>query len=182
EIKDWPEVPNPLLVTEIRQWWSEQREGWTAHVHGFYNALGRGLLWPVRAIRDYVDGEALPPWERYRQREWQAILEAVEKVYAKLTWMSEIGNPLLRPRLDDLLSGTSRKQLLEVIEQAHREVDLQEELSRLVTAQLSTFRTDSPQSYEFFRRLDGIAAAARPATSVVLFVAGGPVGHALTEA
>jgi hypothetical protein len=182
EIKDWPQVPNPLLVAQIRQWWAEQREGWTAHVHGFYNALGRGLLWPVRAIRDYVDPEALPPWERYRQREWQAILEAVEKVYAKLTWMSEIGNPLLRPRLDSLLSGTSRKQLLEVIETAHREVDLQDELRRLVTEQLSTFRTDSPQSYEFFRRLDGIAAAARPATSVVLFVAGGPVGHALTEA
>src|SRR5690606_34448482 len=147
-----------------------------------YNALGRGLLWPVRAIRDYVDGETLPPWERYRQREGQAILGAVEKVYDKLTWMSQIGNPLLRPRLDAILSGTSRKQLLQVIESSHREVDLQSELSRLVSTQLSSFRTDSPQYYEFFRKLDGVAAAARPATSVVLFVAGGPLGHALTEA
>ena len=182
EIDTWPEVPNPLLVTEIRQWWAEQREGWTAHVHGFYNALGRGLMWPVRTAQEYIQGETKSPVERYREQEWQAILDAVEKVYQKLTWMSEIGNPLLKPRLNEILSGMSRSEVLKAIESAHIEVDIEQELNELVTEQLSTFRQDSPQYYEFFRRLDGLAAAARPATSVVLFVAGGPLGHAVTEA
>ena len=182
EIDNWPQVPNALLVTEIRQWWADQREGWTAHVHGFYNALGKGLLWPVRAVRDYVEGEPVPPMQRYREQEWRAVLDAVEKVYAKLTWMSQIGNPLLKPRLDEILSGTSRQEILRKIEAAHQQADLQEELTQLVAAQLGSFRQDSPQHYEFFRRLDGLAAAARPATSVVLFVAGGPLGHAITEA
>jgi hypothetical protein len=182
EIDNWPEVPNTLLVAEIRNWWAGQREGWTAHVHGFYNAVGRGLLWPVRAAQEYVRGETVTPIERYREQEWRAIIGAVEKVYQKLTWMSEIGNPLLRPRLDNILSGTSRSQLLATIEQAHGDVDLEGELHDLVADQLGSFRQDSPQYYEFFRKLDGVAAAARPATSVVLFIAGGPLGHAFTEA
>ena len=156
--------------------------GWTAHVHGFYNAVGRGLLWPVRAAQGYVRGETKTPLERYREQEWEAILVAVEKVYDKLTWMSEIGNPLLRPRLDEILSGTSRSQLLRTIEAAHREVNLESGLHELVAEQLGGFREESPQYYEFFRKLDALAAAARPATSVVLFIAGGPMGHALTEA
>ena len=182
EIDNWPEVPNALLVAEIRNWWAGQREGWTAHVHGFYNALGRGLMWPVRAAQDYVRGETAAPIERYRELEWQAILDAVEKVYQKLTWMSEIGNPLLRPRLAQILSGMSRSQLLKTIEQEHAAVDLDKDLHELVAEQLGSFRQDSPQYYEFFRKLDGVAAAARPATSVVLFIAGGPLGSAFTEA
>ncbi len=181
EIDSWPEVPNGLLVTEIRKWWASQREGWTAGVHGFYNAVGRGLAWPVRVARQHWQGETLPPLERYQQQEWSAILDAVEKVYSKLTWMRELGNPLLRPRLDAMLGGTSRAELLEAIERAHQQVDLGADLRELVAREMGTFRSENPQSFEFFRRLDGVAAAARPATSVVLFVTGfGPVGHAVT--
>lgn len=181
EIDTWPPVPNALLVAAIRQWWGTQREGWTARVHGFYNTLGKGLTWPVRFVRERWQDEALSPLERYRRQEWAAILDAVEKVYKKLTWMQELGNPLLRPRLEQLLSGTSRAELLQTIEREHEQVDLEEELRELVNREMATFRTDSPQSFEFFRRLDSIAAAARPATSVVLFVTGfGPVGHAVT--
>ncbi|MBX3439192.1 MAG: 50S ribosome-binding GTPase [Planctomycetaceae bacterium] len=181
EIDTWPEIPSALLVTEIRRWWATQREGWTAQVHGFYNTLGRGLTWPVRFVRDRWQPDAVPPLERYRQQEWSAILDAVEKVYSKLTWMRELGNPLLRPRLESLLSGTSRAQLLHQLEDVHRQVDLEAELSDLVAREMGSFRTDSPQSFEFFRKLDSVAAAARPATSVVLFVTGfGPVGHAVT--
>jgi hypothetical protein len=181
EIGSWPPVPNSLLVSEIRQWWALQREGWAAHVHGFYNAVGKGLTWPVRIAREHWQGETLPPMERYRRSEWSAILDAVEKVYAKLTWMRELGNPRLRPRLDALLTGTSRAHLLQTIEAAHQELDLQAALREVVQHELSSFRTESPQYFQFFRKLDGLAAAARPATSVVLFVTGfGPVGHAVT--
>ena len=182
EIDDWPKVPNAVLVKTIRDWWAEQREGWTAQVHGFYNALGRGLMWPVRAAQEYLDPDQVPPLEQYRQQEWAAILEAVGKVYDKLTWMSEIGNPLLQPRLEALLGGTSRAQLLQLLEEEHKSADLQGELDQLVATQLGSFREERPDYYKVFRHLDGVAAAARPATSVVLFVAGGPLGHAVVPA
>ena len=180
EIDSWPEVPARLLVTEVRRWWADQREGWTATVHGVYNTIGHGLVWPFKAVREQIQGETTPPIEEYRKQEWSAILDAVEKVYSKLTWMSELGNPLLRPRLEALLGGTSRAELLKLLEKAHAEIDLEHELQTLVSDQLETFRVDSPQTYEFVRRIDGLAAAARPATSVVLFVTGfGPVGEAM---
>ncbi|MCA9111977.1 MAG: 50S ribosome-binding GTPase [Planctomycetaceae bacterium] len=180
EIDKWPEVPSRLLVREIREWWAGQREGWTASIHGVYNTIGRGLTWPVRAIHERIQGEVISPIEVYRRQEWEAILDVVEKVYAKLTWMSELGNPLLRPRLESLLGGTSRAELLRTLEEAHHKVDLELELKQLVSDELENFRSDSPQYYEFIRRIDGIAAAARPATSVVLFVTGfGPLGDAV---
>jgi hypothetical protein len=183
EIDNWPSAPNKLLVNEIRRWWGSQREGWSAAVHGFYNAVGRGLMWPVRAAKQTLYGDEPSPFESYREREWNAILTAIEKVFRKLTWISELGNELLRPRLQSVLAGTNRQQLLDTIHAAHRDVDLQADLSQLVSSELSSFREDSPRYYEFFRRLDSVAAAARPATSVVLFLTGfGPVGHALMPA
>ena len=180
EIDDWPAVPNGLLVMEIRDWWAQQREGWSAKVHGFYNVIGRGLMWPIRAARHSLQGEPESPFKSYRDREWATVLDAIEKVFHKLTWLSELGNNLLRPRLQQVLAGTNRLTLLETVQRAHRDVDLQGELGRLVAEELSQFRADSPKYYEFFKRLDSLAAAARPATSVILFMTGfGPVGDAL---
>lgn len=180
EIDNWPLVPNALLIGEIRKWWAAQRQGWSKAVHGFYNTLGRGITWPVRVARNRLSGGGPEPWEQYREREWNATLDAVEKVYTKLTWLSELGSDVLRPRLEVVLQGTRRAELIERIRAAHNEVDLQGELQTLVAEQLSAFREESPSHYEFFRRLDMAAAAARPATSVVLFVTGfAPVGHAI---
>ncbi len=181
EIGAWPQVSGRALVAEIREWWRSQREGWSAKVHGFYNSLGQTLTWPVRYARDRIQGPVIPPLEVYRHKEWAAVLDAVEKVYRKLEWLSELGNELLRPRLEKVLAGTSRAELLQRIHEAHARFDLEAELRQLVAGELADFRTESPQHYEFFKRLDALAAAARPATSVVLFVAGfGPVGHAIT--
>lgn len=180
EIDNWPSVPNSVLVSEIRNWWALQREGWSAAIHGFYNTVGRKMAWPFRAVRNTLRGEPEPPLEAYRRREWLSILDAIEKVFRKLTWLSELGNDLLRPRLQAILSGTNRLQLLETVQQAHRELDLEAELQSLVAQELSGFRQESPLYYDLFKRLDQVAAAARPATSVVLFVTGfGPVGDAL---
>jgi hypothetical protein len=169
------------LIAEIRRWWQDQRTGWPARVHGFYNALGQGLSWPLRAARDRLRGETVAPWDAYRLQEWTAILTAVEKVYDKLTFLAQLGNEALRPRLEAVLSGTSRADLVRAIHVAHDRMDLEQVLAQLVREGLAGFRQESPRHYEFFRRLDLLAAAARPMTSVALFVTGfGPVGHAIT--
>lgn len=180
EIDNWPLIPNPVLIAEIRSWWAAQRQGWSRTVHGFYNKLGRGITWPVRAARDRMTGGGPEPWDQYREREWNAALDAVEKVYTKLTWLSELGSHVLRPRLEAVLQGTQRAELIEQIRASHKEVDLQAELQALVADELASFRDESPSHYVFFRRLDMVAAAARPATSVVLFAFGfAPLGHAI---
>lgn len=180
EQKKWPAVPNALLIQSIRAWWAEQRTGWTAAVHGTYNTLGTGLMWPFRFVARQYSGEAEDPHAAYKKQEWQAILDVVESVFEKLNWMNELGNDLLKPRLEKLLSGHSRENLIQHLEQVHQEIDLSSELDRLVSTELATFKSDNPGYYDFFRKLDSIAAAARPMTSVALFVVGfGPVGHVM---
>ncbi len=128
-------------------------------------------------MAERIQGEARPPLELYRDREWSAILDVVQKVFDKLTFISELGNDLLKPRLNALLSGTSRAGLIDLIRRQHAAVDFDQILESLVTEQMSGFREESPEYYQLFKRLDVLAAAARPATSVALFVTGfGPVG------
>ncbi|QDT55989.1 hypothetical protein Pan44_40380 [Caulifigura coniformis] len=181
EIREWPVVPAAAVIGELRRWWREQREGWSRKVHGFYNAVGNSIAWPVRKLKDVLQGPAVPMLNHYREREWGAILTAVESVYDRLTVLAELGNPLLQPRLQSMLAGASRVDLIAKIREAHQSIDFEAELRTLVDSELKSFRTDSPTAYEAVRRLDAVAAAARPATSVILFVTGfGPVGHAIT--
>lgn len=182
-IDHWPTVPANALIAEVRHWWAEQRTGWSAKVHGFYNTVGRGLMWPVRKVTERIQGETRTPLEIYRDREWTAILDVIQRVFEKLTFISELGNELLRPRLLELLSGTSRAGLVNLLRRAHDTIDFPKDLEEVVSSDLSGFREESPQYYEMFRRIDTLAAAARPATSVVLFVTGfGPIGHAIAPA
>ncbi|MEX0702111.1 MAG: GTPase [Planctomycetales bacterium] len=175
----WPPVPHGVLVQSIRQWWGARRAGFAATIHGTYNALGRGLAWPFRAIARQFQGEQRPPMEVYREREWSAILETVEKAYDHLTHMSEYKNEVLARRLKEVLGGRSRVELLERLKAAHAEVELERELERLVVTEMESFQRDSPKFYAFLKRLDQAAAVARPATSVVLFIVGfGPAGNA----
>lgn len=181
EVESWPLVPSPLLINAIRNWWQVQRSGWSAKVHGFYNVLSQGLAWPVRYARDRLRGEPELPWEQYRKREWTAILTAVERVYEKLTFVAQLGNDVLRPRLDAVLAGAPRAAVLTSLSAAHASVDFERELAETVHEELADFRETSPGYYDFFRKLDQAAAAARPVTSIVLFISGfAPVGHALT--
>ena len=180
ESREWPPVPNPVVVQEVRNWWQSQREGWTKTVHNFYNAVGRGMLKPFASLRDRLQGERVPPLEQYRQREWQTILDTVEKVYERLQWFSELGNPLLQPRIDRLLNGKSRVDMLELLKTRHDLTDLEFEVRNLVSAEMEAFRQESPQSFQLMKWIDHGAAAVRPVTSVCLFVTGfGPAGHAV---
>ena len=177
EIKNWPAAPNSAMIDAIRTWWASQRQGWQASIHNFYNVIGNGITKSFKFAKDRIQGESLPPIEQYRQQEWEAILGAIENVYEKLEWFRDSGNNLLQPRLETMLAGTSRSELISTLQEAHNSYDLETELERLVATELSKFRDESPQFYSFFKQIDSVAAAARPATSIVLFVSGfGPVG------
>lgn len=178
----WPPVPSSVLVQSIRRWWQERRTGFSATIHGTYNALGRGLVWPFRWVTRQFAEEQRPPMEIYREREWSAILETIEKAYDHLAHMSEYKNEVLARRLKEVLGGRSRAELLERLRAAHAEVDLEEELERLVDVEMDAFQRDSPKFYSFLKRIDQAAAVVRPATSVVLFIVGfGPAGNAAAQ-
>lgn len=183
EVSRWPTLPNSVLIEQIRRWWADQREGWTAAVHGFYGKLGGWLAQPVRMLRERTTGPVVDPVQTYREAEWGAVLEVLEASLERLTWLRDLGHPLLEPRLREMLGGSSREELISRIRAAHDQIDFTAEVRRLVNEQLQSFRLESESSYRLFRRLDSVAAAARPAVSVVLFLTGaGPLGHALAPA
>lgn len=171
-VGDWPTIPSSLLVSEVREWWGQQRKGWTARIHDSYNLLSRAVMLPVRMVRDRVQGEPVDPVVQYREREWAAVLETIEEVYEKLEWLAELGNDLLKPRLTRLLTGVSRADLIRTIRQSHDSTDIAAELRTLVQSEMASFSEQSPEFFKLFRRLDSLAAAARPAVSVILAVTG----------
>ena len=182
EVDHWPMLPNAVMIRKIREWWSKQREGWSAKVHGFYNTLGNVVTYPLKLLVD-SKGEQETPIESYKKREWEAILKALDRTLERLVWLRDLGNPLLTPKLTELLSGNARSELIEKIRLEHERADLDQELSQLIDAQLEKFQSESPQSYKMFKRIDTVAAAARPAVSVALFLTGaGPVGDVLFPA
>lgn len=182
EVDRWPTVPNAVMIKKIRDWWGRQRAGWSKNVHGFYNVLGSAVMYPVKFFRDQ-SGPQSSPLDQYRELEWTAILQALDRTLERLEMLRNIGHPQLSPRLAEILSGKSRVELIDHIRREHQSVDFDLLLNDLVETQLQNFQTESPQSYKLFRRIDTIAAAARPAVSVALFMTGaGPVGHAIFPA
>ncbi|WP_437201629.1 hypothetical protein [Planctomicrobium sp. SH664] len=183
EINRWPTLPNSVLTSEIRHWWSEQREGLTATVHGFYQKLGKALAYPVQIYREKRGTQPLDPIEAYREREWETVLEVLERAIERLSWLRDLGNPLLTPRLNELLGGKSRADIIEKIRHEHQQLDLTQQVKQLIDVQLQQFRQDRPDAYKLFRKLDSAAAAARPAISVALFMTGaGPLAHVVGPA
>jgi hypothetical protein len=180
EIDNWPMIRNGLIVEKIRGWWQGQREGWSSKVHNFYNSIGSGITKGWKVVDEQLRGPQTPPLEAYRAREWEAVLDAVDEVYSRLNWFKELGNPLLQPRLEALLGATTRQELLDQIRSEHESADLDSQLEELVRAELNSFRNESPEWYRSLKQLDAVAAAARPAVSIALFVTGfGPVGNAV---
>jgi hypothetical protein len=179
-ISNWPAIPNRLLVQEIRNWWRNQRQGWTKSVHDFYNTVGDGLMWSVRWAKTKLAGPETNPIEEYQKAEREVILKAIENLFDGLYQLSELGNDLLRPRIARLITGEKRAELLRLVHESHTQLNFESELQDVVAKQMIAFQADSPRMFEFLKQLDGLAAAARPVTSVALFFAGGgPLGDAL---
>lgn len=140
-------------------------------------------MWPYRKARESLSGPQESPIELYRQKEWSAILETVKRIFDRLEFMSETDNKVLSERLKTLLDGKSRSELFRLLENAHKTLDLEQELKETVASEMCRFQEQSPNSYQFFKRIDQISAAVRPATSVALFMVGfGPAGDAAAQA
>lgn len=178
KIRDWPSPPNATFVEEIRKWWKSRQHGWAKKVNSFYDTVGTGVMWPFRAARNAVQGEPVPPLDKYREAEWSAILTTVEELLDKLQWMADTGNRMVKPRVESILEGSSRAQLLETLKRHHAAVDFDTELRDTVAAEMESFSEDSPELFKFYKQLHNVSAAVRPMTSVVLFSLGmGPAGE-----
>lgn len=177
-IRDWPGPPNAAFVRLIREWWKQQQQGWARKINGFYDAVGAGIKWPFVTARNAIQGEPIAPLDRYREEEWSAILTTVEELFDKLQWMSESGNDIIRPRIDTVLEGSSRTELIEKLRTRHQQVNFEELVSEVVSSQMQTLGQDSPDLFRFYRQLNNVSAVVRPVTSVVLFSLGfGPAGE-----
>jgi len=178
QVRNWPAPANAALVAEIREWWKARQEGWARRINSTYTVVGNGILWPFRAARRALQGDAIPTMHEYRVREWAAILMVVEELFDKLQWMSESGNEIIRTRIAAVLKGEARADLLNLLKQKHEAVDFDDELRQLVDEQMLKFEKSKPDLFGMYRQLNNISAAVRPMTSVVLFSIGfGPAGE-----
>jgi hypothetical protein len=177
-----------LLVDEIRAWWDANRSAWSRQIHGFYRVLGQGVTWPVRAAWQSIHGPEREPLQNFRVREREAILEALQKLLDELDRLAQIGNDTLRPRLEKLLGGASRKQLLERVTAAHAQLPaLSDDYREFLRGELDAWSRDNPRAVNWLRSLDHVLAFARPAITVSLavsgwIVAGDVMGHAAAQA
>ena len=185
----WPALPPRILVDEIRAWWDAGRSHWSRQIHGVYRVLGRGLTWPIRAAWDKLAPlDAADPLEAFQRRELDAVLLAVEKMIEELDRLSQVGNETLRPRLQKLLGGHARAQLLDRVREAHAGLPaVDDDYRRFLQGELDAWREANPRAVVFLRSLDHVLALARPAITVSLAVsgwvlAGDLVGHAAAQA
>jgi hypothetical protein len=196
----WPSLPAGVLVEEIRRWWDDSRKEWSRRIHGFYRTLGQGVTWPVRAAWNALAGPPLDGIAAFQQQERAAIVLAVEKMLGELDRLARVGNDTLRPRLQRLLGGHARANLLARVQTAHETLPaVDEDYRAFLRAELDAWRQANPRAVRFLQSLDHTAALARPAITVVLFFTGlhfagdlagqaaaqaasATVGHVATEA
>ncbi|MCP4786723.1 MAG: hypothetical protein GY903_17500 [Fuerstiella sp.] len=180
KIRDWPSPPNASFVEEIRVWWKARQQGWAKKVNSFYDTVGTGIAWPFKMARNAIQGEPVPPIDKYKEAEWSAILTTVEELFDKLQWMADSGNRMVKPRVEAVLQASTRTQLIQTLKRHHANVDFDAELKTMIAVEMASFSEDSPQLFEFYRQLHNVLAAVRPMTSVVLFSLGmGPAGEAV---
>lgn len=180
KIRDWPVPPSASFVSEIRSWWKARQQGWARRINRIYDTVGSGIMWPLKTARNAIQGEPVEPLVQYREREWSAILTTIEELFEKLHWMAESGNDMIRPRIEAVLNGASRSDLIELLRRRHLTVDFDAELRSVVNQEMDRFSVDSPEIFAFYRQLNHVSAAVRPMTSVVLFSLGfGPAGETI---
>lgn len=169
----WPTLPASVFVEEIRTWWDAHRSGWSRAVHGVYHTIGEGLSWPVRMAWRQMAPETTDPLEAFRRNERDAVVLAVEKLIGELQRLAEVGNDTLRPRLQPLLGGEARSDLLARVEAAHAALQpIDDDYRVFLRAELDKWSIENPKAVRFLRSFDHVMALARPAITVTLAVSG----------
>ena len=170
----WPGLPTRVLMDEMQKWWDADRSPWSRRVHGFYRAIGQGVMRPVRAAWSSVAGTSEDPLGAFQRQEQATVVMAVEKLLDELTRLSQVGNEILQPRLARILGGQARSQLLARIEAAHRSLPpVDEDYRAMLRAELDAWKAGNPRVARWFQSLDQAMAFARPAITVTLCVSGG---------
>jgi hypothetical protein len=170
----WPNLPSSVLVDEIHQWWDAGRSDWSRRIHGFYRTVGRSVMWPVREAWTAMTGPREDPLAAFKRQEQAAIVAAVEKLLDELQRLSQVGNAILQPRLQRILGGQARAELLAQVETAHRELPPVDEAFRAwLRAEFDDMRAANPRTTRLLQTLDQALAVARPAITITLVVSGG---------
>jgi hypothetical protein len=170
---DWPALPAGVLVEEIRAWWDTARRPWSRRIHGFYRGLGKAVLWPIRRTWTQLVGPTADPLVQFHQQERAAVLGAVKNLFDELERLEQVGNETLRPRLQQLLRGHARAELLSRVQSAHENLPaVDEDYRRILGEELDAWRVANPRAVRFLESLDHLAALARPAITVGLFFTG----------
>lgn len=178
----WPALPAHRLVDEIRRWWDGQRSGWSRSIHGFYRGVGEKLLAPVSRAWQAMTGAAPEAEDHFAQREREVVLRAVEELLGQLDRLAQLGNDQLRPRLQTLLGGAARVELLRRIEASHAQLaPIDDEYRSFVHAELDAWSQRNARAIGWLRSFDHVSAIARPAITVTLAVSGWAVAGSLVH-
>ncbi len=190
-IPAWPGLPTSVLIGEIQDWWDADRSDWSRRVHGFYRVIGRGILLPVQALRTAVGGPGEDPLAAFQRQEQAAVVMAVQRLFDELERLAQVGNEILQPRLQRILGGQARAELLACVEAAHRALPpVDADYRAMLHRELDDWKASYPRAARWLRTLDQAMAVARPAITVTLCVSSGGVlaggmhvvGHAVTQA
>jgi hypothetical protein len=185
---NWPPVPLQLLVDEIAGWWDAGRAPWFRALSRGYRAVGRGVVWPLRAAWQGIAGPPRDLAQDFIQAERSAILAMVEAVFEQMDRLAQVGNEILRPRLQKLLAGHARAELIERLEQAYDQLPLfDDDYRNFLHGELDRWRHENPRTERLLRSFDYTAGVARPVLTVSLAaggvaLAGGMVHGVATEA
>jgi hypothetical protein len=170
----WPGLPSSVLIEEMQCWWDADRAAWSRRVHGFYRVIGQGLMRPVRAAWTAMAGPSEDPLAAFQRQEQAAVVTAVEKLLDELGRLAQVGNEILQPRLQRIMGGKARADLLKQIEAARRALPpVDEEYRAMLRGELDALKAAYPRVMRWFQTLDQALAVARPAITVTLFVSGG---------
>ncbi len=177
---DWPNLPPDAVSSEIWRWWDLSRPLWVQRVHGFYRTVSRTVISGAKNAWKYLLGDesksylgADDPLTRFRNQERLAIQSAIERLYAELQRLAEVGEETLRERVSAILSGASRTELLLRLQTAYEQLPTVDEDFRVFLAEkMEAWRSTNKNVDKVLRYTDYTTAVLRPAISIGLFVTG----------